>query len=66
MQMLCRCFAKYEKQPNLEQHFLSQRPLRLLQAFSDNLDKKNESIVNKMGGFHILLVTLKVFDKNAI
>ena len=59
MQMLFRRFAKYDKQPNLEQHFLSQRPLRLLQAFSDDLDKKkNESIVNEMGGFHILLVTL--------
>ena len=27
------------------------------------LKKKNESIVNIMGGFHILLVTLKVFYK---
>ena len=64
--MLFRRLAKYEKQPNLEQHFLSQRPLRLLQAFSDNLDKKNESVVNEIGGFYILLVTLKVFYKNAI
>ena len=64
--MLFRRLAKYEKQPNLEQHFLSQRPLRLLQAFSDNLDKKNVSIVNEMGGFYILLVTLKVFYKNGI
>ena len=61
MQMLSRLFPKYENDLNLSNIFCLNDHDVFYKLSQIIWIKKNESIVNKMGGFHILLLTLKNF-----